>query len=222
MRNKRRKIEELKSKATILDVGCGTGEFLHEMQQHGWQTTGLETNERAADYAKAEYGLSVSTSELAGVDFEESSFDVITFWHVLEHVLDPVQTLMIARRILKDDGIILVACPNVESADARFYGSNWVALDAPRHLSHFVPATLARACEKSALEIFKLQPMFLDAIYNCLMSELLVAKMGGNKIFMAPALWIRGCLLAAVSLNTSMFKREKGSAVLYFARKRER
>lgn len=218
VRVKRRKIEKSKSKGRILDVGCGTGEFLNEMQRHGWQTAGLETNEKAAEYAQSNFEFPISTRELTTADFGKASFDVITFWHVLEHVFDPIQTLMAAKRILKDDGIILVACPNIGSSDASFYGNRWVALDAPRHLCHFVPTTMAAACAKTGLELFRLQPMGLDAVYNCLMSEQSVIKNG--KVPVSQLLWLRALVMAGVSLTVSKFDRKRGSAILYFLKKR--
>jgi 2-polyprenyl-3-methyl-5-hydroxy-6-metoxy-1,4-benzoquinol methylase len=217
VRSKRRKIELLKPKGSILDVGCGTGEFLNQMQVKGWQASGIETDAPAAAFAKSEYGLAISNSDLASVGFDEKSFDVITFWHVLEHVFDPIPTLKMAARILKDDGIMLVACPNIESADAKFYGRDWVPLDAPRHLSHFVPASAARAAEESGLTVFKLQPMFLDAIYNCLMSEQLVAA---GKHPIARLLLLRALPIAGFSLAASIFDNGRGSAIIYYLRKR--
>ncbi len=219
VRSKRRKIEKLKGRGKILDVGCGTGEFLHEMQRRGWQASGIETSTRAAEFAHKNYGLETAAADLLEADFAAEQFDVITFWHVLEHVHDPLATLKIARKILKDDGVILIACPNIESVDARFYSSGWVALDAPRHLSHFTPDTLARAAAEADLEVFKIRPMILDTVYNCLMSEPLVAAPPRAKFFNL-MFGLRALLIAGASLLVAAMANRRGSAILYFLRKR--
>ena len=189
------------------------------MQRHGWQATGLETDERAAAFAGKKYGLKIATRELAAANFDEP-FDVITFWHVLEHVFDPVRTLETARKILKGDGVILVACPNLASRDAHFYGSDWVALDAPRHLSHFVPDTMANASTRSGLMVFRSQPMLFDTFYNCLMSEQIIAARTGNKSLPIPFPWVRALTLGGLSWTVSSFDSNKGSAILYYLKKR--
>jgi 2-polyprenyl-3-methyl-5-hydroxy-6-metoxy-1,4-benzoquinol methylase len=219
VRSKRRKIEKLKARGKILDVGCGTGEFLFEMKRHGWETIGIETSARAAGFARKNYGLEIAAADLVEADFAAEQFDVITFWHVLEHVHDPLATLKIARQILSDDGVILIACPNIESVDARFYGSNWVALDAPRHLSHFTPAALARAAQEADLELFRFGPMMLDTIYNCLMSEPIVAAGTRGKIFNL-LFGLRALLIAGAALLVAAIASRRGSAILYFLRKR--
>lgn len=219
VRRKRRNIEQLKPKGKILDVGCGTGEFLNEMQRRGWQAFGVETNQQAAEHAKSRYGLPVTTCDLIAADFREATFDVVTFWHVLEHVVNPVQTLKTAKRFLKDDGVIVIACPNIESYDARFYRDHWVALDAPRHLSHFVPATMANACEQAGLEVLTFHQIWLDVVYNCLMSESIAAA---NKNVLARVVWLRALPLAAAFVLASAFNKQRGSSILYYLKKRVR
>jgi len=218
VRRKRRSIEQLKTSGRILDVGCGTGEFLNEMQKHGWQATGIEKDPRAAEFAEQRYGLTVSTADLIDTHFQEQSFDVITFWHVLEHLPEPLSTLQLAKKMLKADGLMLIAAPNISSFDARFYRSHWVALDAPRHLHHLVPATLARVCQAAGLEMFTARQMVLDAFYNCLMSERIIASRNLKKRALLPLLLLRGLLIAGISVSRSWL-RSGGSSILYFVRK---
>lgn len=224
VRRKRAWIEAFKPRGTLLDVGCGTGEFLYEMQTHGWQTSGVETESRAAEYARTQYGLDVVSGDLETCEFAPQQFDVVTFWHVLEHLFDPVQTLKKVVRIMNDAGIALIAVPNIACIDARFYKENWVALDAPRHLVHFTPTVMARLAEHVGLEVIRLRQMPLDAFYNCLMSEKLIAARSQNGHFLRPFRMLRGACLAAGSVALAsriVGGKARGSSIFYILRKRE-
>jgi 2-polyprenyl-3-methyl-5-hydroxy-6-metoxy-1,4-benzoquinol methylase len=171
LRWKRRIIERVVPGGRILAVGCGTGEFLHYMKRAGWQVAGVEPDARAAEFARHTMGLPVEAAGVEALDRMHEPWDVVTFWHVLEHLPDPLVALRSACRLLAPDGIVVVALPNPHSLDARFYVHRWVAWDAPRHLVHFTESTLSRAAEKAGLEIFECRAMPLDPAYNCLMSE---------------------------------------------------
>lgn len=223
VRWKRHKIEHLKSSGRLLDIGCGTGEFLHEMKVHGWEVEGIEEDKSAVQYARNEYGLKVSTHDLFQTKIQENHYDIVTMWHVLEHLFQPLNTLKWVRHILKDDGWLLIAAPNVSSFDAQFYRDNWVALDAPRHLQHFVPRSLTALSEKAGLQIINLQQMPLDAFYNSLMSELLIlAKNPGWKV-LQPFFLLRALFIALISIiEGARFTNNRnrvGSSILYFVRK---
>ena len=221
--SKRRKIERLKSKGRVLDIGCGTGEFLNEMQLHGWQVAGVERDQQSAEFAQRTFGLEISSKDLHQNKYLKKSLDVITFWHVLEHLYDPRETLDMTREWLKDDGIILVAVPNVVSFDARFYGSSWVALDAPRHLHHFTPQSISAMCQTVGLQVLRLAQMPLDAFYNCLMSERLIMTRSERIGWLLPLLLLKAFLVALVSTlkSTRLRAQDKrqGSSMLYFIQK---
>jgi len=137
-----RTITKRKEPGRILDVGCGAGHFLNGMKLRGWQTFGIEVSEGAAAYARERFGLEVHVGELEEAEFPAACFDVITLWHVLEHLHDPLATLMEINRLLKDDGLLVFAIPNWESVDARLFGEFWVGLDVPRHLYVFARPAL--------------------------------------------------------------------------------
>jgi len=222
VRRKRAWIEAMKPPGTLLDVGCGTGEFLHEMQSHGWQVTGVETETRVAAFARRKYGLEVASGDLETCEFQPQQFDVITFWHVLEHLFDPLQTLKRVDGILKDDGVVLIAVPNIASMDAEFYKENWVALDAPRHLAHFTPDSMSRLATAANFSIMNMRQMPLDAFYNCLMSEQLVlARRTKSKAFI-PLYLLRGLSVAtgSVMLAARMLGLNgRGSSMLYILKR---
>jgi len=223
---KRRKISKLKRRGSLLDIGCGTGEFLYEMRGHGWQVEGLEMEKKAAEFARTEYNLSVQTQELQDCDFPDQSFDVITLWHVLEHLYEPKESLKKMRNLLKDDGFILIAVPNISSFDARFYKTNWVALDTPRHLFHFTPETMGTFCKTAGLVIQKFYQLPLDAFFNCLMSERIILKSSAFGKLLFPLHFLRGFSIAKISIFESLRlgrkKNRLGSSILYFVQKQEK
>lgn len=155
------------AKGKLLDLGAGTGDFLVEAQKHGWAVTGIEPNPKAR-------GIAVSK----GVDFMEGleqiptgTFDVVTLWHVLEHVPDVEQQIRELKRVLKPGGVIVVAVPNFKSYDAKKYGSYWAAYDVPRHLWHFSKTAIKKLFEKESMELVKVLPMKFDSFYVSLLSE---------------------------------------------------
>lgn len=137
---------------SILDIGCGTGLFLHLAQQAGFRARGIELSESAVAYARAIYGLDVHHGTLENAELPEESFDIITMWHVLEHLPDPVEALQRVARALSPGGLLLAAVPNFASIEARIFGRRWYSLDAPRHLYHFTPRTLVAALDVAGLK----------------------------------------------------------------------
>jgi len=103
--------------------------------------------------------------------FDDNSFSLITLWHALEHIPSPIEALEVAYKALKPDGVLLIALPNIASFDARVYGADWVAIDAPRHLWHFTPTTLALIASQAEFQTSGGGSLPLDAFYNVLMSE---------------------------------------------------
>jgi SAM-dependent methyltransferase len=129
----------------LLDVGCGTGLFLHLAQNVGMRVQGIEPGAAAVTYARMRYGLDVRHGTLEDARLPDASFDVITLWHVLEHLPDPIAALRRAAGLLAPGGLLLAGVPNFASIEARVFGRRWYSLDAPRHLYHFTPETLGAA-----------------------------------------------------------------------------
>lgn len=140
------------SPGRVLDIGCAAGFFLKVMEEKGWETTGVEISASMADFARTDLKLSnVFTGALDAQSFEPESFDVITLWDVIEHLEDPRPVLATAKRLLKNDGILVVETQNVESVFARWMGRRWHHYKFEEHLWHFSPKTLS---ELLALEQF--------------------------------------------------------------------
>ena len=122
----------------ILDIGCGTGEFLNTCKNAKWETIGIEPDPDARKMAADNFGLDIR-QESALKDLTEHSFDIISMWHVLEHVPRLNERIEELKRLIKPNGIIIIAVPNCNSLDAKIYKENWAAYDVPRHLYHFTP-----------------------------------------------------------------------------------
>jgi predicted SAM-dependent methyltransferase len=159
--------KENPSKGNLLDIGAGTGDFLNQAQKSGWKCIGIEPNEKAKSMAVSKGVLFTSTLEV----LDDHSFDVITMWHVLEHVPDIEFQIKTLKRLLKPNGTIIIAVPNFKSFDAKHYQSYWAAYDVPRHLWHFSKISIDKLFSKENLKLKKVQPMWFDSFYVCLLSE---------------------------------------------------
>jgi 2-polyprenyl-3-methyl-5-hydroxy-6-metoxy-1,4-benzoquinol methylase len=137
----------------VLDVGCGRGVLLREFRRRGWEVQGTELSEQAASYARNTLNIPVEIGSLETLQFPAKHFDAITLWHVLEHVANPRALLAEINRILKPDGVLLVAVPNFDSLEARVAKDKWFHLDVPRHVTHFSQATLERALNENGFEV---------------------------------------------------------------------
>ncbi len=138
-----------KSGGKVLDVGCGGGVFLDLMASAGFDVHGLEPSESARDHLPPAIRDRVQFGPFENAKFQENSFDLVTLWHVLEHVPAPLDTLIKARELLGPGGELVVEVPNYGSIEARWLGPFWFALDVPRHFWHFTPATLRSMAEKA-------------------------------------------------------------------------
>lgn len=141
-RSRARVVLRWRRRGRVLDIGCGNGGFLHILERRGWEAAGIELSESAAQAAMKRLRGEVYTRSLEACQFAASSFDVITLWHVLEHLPSPIDTLREAFRLLRPNGLLFIQAPNFASIQSRIAKGSWFHLDVPRHLWHFSPATL--------------------------------------------------------------------------------
>ena len=168
LKNKLNLINSLQpNKGRLLDIGAGTGEFLSVAKNDGWQTIGVEPSDRAKSIAKSK---GVSFVEETG-ELENHSFDVISMWHVLEHVPDLDKQIKELKRLLKPTGTLIIAVPNFKSFDANHYGKFWAAFDVPIHFWHFSKTAIQLLFEKEEMKLEKILPMKFDSFYVSLLSE---------------------------------------------------
>lgn len=154
----------------LLDVGCGTGDFLQRAKQNNWNVTGIEPNEQARNIANSKTDNSVYKIEQL-LEFEANSFDVITLWHVLEHLPNLEVHVAVFKKLLKPKGTLIIAVPNFKSYDAKYYKQHWAAFDVPRHLWHFSKESISKLVAKQSMVVIKMKPMLFDAFYVSLLSE---------------------------------------------------
>lgn len=151
----------------ILDIGAGTGDFLLEAKKKGWKVSGVEPNEQAGNIA-LEKGIKLATTS---GKFSSNKFDVITLWHVLEHVYDLRAQIIELEHLLKKGGLLIIAVPNYKSYDAQHYKEFWAAYDVPRHLYHFSQNSFKPLFEGTGFKQTDSRPLIFDAYYVSLLSE---------------------------------------------------
>ncbi len=190
---------------TLLDIGSGTGYFASFMQQKGWKVTGIELNEQARNYSVTRFGIKALAPEEVR-DISDRSVDCITFWHVLEHLHEPAMWMKEVNRILKDDGKCIIALPNLDSADARWFGDRWAALDVPRHLWHFAPATLNRFAGDHGFICREIRAMPLDVFYISALSY----RNSGCRLSL-----LRGIFTGTLLTIGSLFRKNSASSLIY-------
>lgn len=196
----------------LLDVGCGTGDFLAICNTNGWNVVGVEPNENAKDLALKKLD---STSKIYKnlFELETERFDVITLWHVLEHVPELETYILQLKKLLKPDGILIVAVPNYKSFDAQYYKQFWAAFDVPRHLWHFSKNSIQILFSKKQMRVTKILPMKFDAFYVSLLSE--KYKTGKSNFLNAFYIGLKSNLKARKKMNYSsliyVLKSDKNS-----------
>jgi 2-polyprenyl-3-methyl-5-hydroxy-6-metoxy-1,4-benzoquinol methylase len=167
---------------TVLDIGAGTGDFLQACKNNKWNVFGIEPNKNARTIAdKKEIFLTEDISF-----YENKKFDIITMWHVLEHVPNLIEYIETIKVLLKDNGKLIVAVPNYKSYDATYFNNSWAAYDVPRHLWHFSQNSIHKLFTRFGMKIEKTIPMKFDAYYVSLLSE----KYRKGKMNVLNSFWI--------------------------------
>ena len=187
-------------KGRILDIGAGTGDFLLEAKNQNWDILGIEPNDKAKGIAVGKGIKFGDTIE----KLESNSFDVITMWHVLEHVPDVEHQIAELKRLLKPSGTIIIAVPNFKSYDAKYYKEFWAAYDVPRHLWHFSKTAIEKLFDKQNMNLEDIKPMWFDSFYVSLLSE----KYKTGKMN-----FISGFFIGLISNVSGFFKKEFSSHI---------
>ncbi|MDT0553618.1 class I SAM-dependent methyltransferase [Urechidicola vernalis] len=186
---------------SLLDIGCGTGDFLAIAKLNNWNVSGVEPNEKARSIAESKLDISVffDISEIGS-----QKYDCITLWHVLEHIPDLQRFIANLKHLLEPNGLIIVAVPNFKSFDANYYKNNWAAYDVPRHLWHFSQTSIAKLFHMEHMKVKSVVPMKFDAFYVSILSE----KYKSNPFGM-----IKGFFVGLVSNIKAMFSKEYSSLI---------
>lgn len=195
-------------KSVLLDYGCGTGQFLQRCQADGWHIQGIEPSEHARNLSSALTHTSIAPSLDNTVS---QTFNIITLWHVLEHIPDLNETLQSLRTALSDSGTMFIAVPNRNSWDAKHYKQYWAGYDVPRHIWHFSQSNMRSLLRKHNLRITKTLPMKLDAFYVSLLSEKYQRKSQAT-IFMH-------AIINGIRSNYLAHKQHEYSSLIYIVKK---
>lgn len=169
------------NKGTLLDIGAGTGNFCKIIKQNSWEVYGVEPSEKAREIA-AQKNIFLQQSIQ---DFKGQQFDAVTLWHVLEHLPDLENTITAIQKLLKPEGVLIVAVPNYNSFDAKHYKRFWAGYDVPRHLWHFSQKSMNKLFSEN-MKLLKTKPMIFDSFYVSLLSE----KYKTGNSFAIKAFWI--------------------------------
>ena len=172
LRKKARLVERcsLLKSGKLLDYGAGTGHFARVMATRGWDVTAIEKNDKARELALKEFNFEMHPVE-ALTTIKDKELNVVTMWHVMEHIQDLDKMWSELHRVLSDTGTAIIAVPNCTSYDAQRYKEHWAAYDTPRHLWHFTPDTIAQWGEKHGFKLDRKHTMPFDGFYISMLSE---------------------------------------------------
>jgi len=198
-------------KGTLLEVGAGTGAFADAMIHKGWSVTALEPDAASRQKALDIYAIKILPIESLE-QLPPHSFDVITLWHVLEHVHDLKIYIATFKKLLKQNGRLIIAVPNYTSYDAQFYKEYWAAYDVPRHLYHFSPKSMDHLMKSFGMIISNYKPMWFDSFYVSLLSE--KYKKSGSMGM------IRAVFIGLISNFKANNDNKKASSIIYEIKKR--
>ncbi|MBK9107950.1 MAG: class I SAM-dependent methyltransferase [Saprospiraceae bacterium] len=203
-------IQNLQKKGKLIDIGSGAGYFLDACKKSGYDVIGIEPDEPSRNLSFHKFKVECfPESHLDTIGDKE--VDLITMWHVLEHVPELASRLKQIQRILKPSGFAIIAVPNCNSFDANYYQSQWAAYDVPRHLWHFSPDNIIQLLGQHGFECIKIKPMFFDAFYVSMLSESYKSN---------PLALIKGSFIGLLSNILACFsKKAKSSSQVYVFRK---
>jgi len=136
----------------VLDVGAGDGKFLHFMQRLGFGVKGTTTSKRSASAAQALFGLRLDVSETLDSQLADAPFDLVTYWHVFEHLEDPPSHTRLWPRLVRPDGFVVIEVPNIRSVGARICYTSWLGSDETHHINHQAPATIVATLRELGFE----------------------------------------------------------------------
>ena len=200
----------------LLDVGCGTGLFLAQMRDLGWEVEGVEPDPVAAHAARSRYRLDITSAPLEEVSLPANTFDAVTASHVIEHVHDPIGFLMECGRLLRPGGAVVIVTPNSRSLGSHWFRGSWRGWEVPRHIFVFSPRTLRTCAERAGLRVEELRTTARSARYiwhssRALRRPATVLEEKGWQGFQAVSFWFLEHLMIRVI--------HRGEEILLMARR---
>ncbi len=205
----------------LLDIGCASGDFLGEMAEAGWQVAGVEPGDTAAAAAEARFPGKITHGTLEDAGYDDGAFDLVTMWDVIEHLPDPLATLAEIKRILRPGGTLFIQTPRWGCIESRFFGSAWVGLECPRHLSIFSWTTLSRALQTTGFQPTELEQLVSSHWVWALSGSFVVQELLGKKIGQRSYHWFtrRPVRLIAAPFFWTIDRHGIGSLLTVIAKK---
>lgn len=164
----------------LLDIGCGKGKFLVSAKQRGAQVSGLEPTLRSFEFARSALGDDVQNKMMSKDCFPPDTFDIVTMWHVFEHIPDPLSMLDACATVLQPDGVLIIGVPNYNGLVAKIGKATWFNLDPPRHVIHYSPSSLTRLLEKSGFNVLEISYSYPEltffSVFQTLLNKLPITK----------------------------------------------
>ncbi len=202
-------------RGSLLDIGCGSGQFLGMMCDLGWKVLGVEPDARAAHIARERYGVGVIVGTMEDAHLPEGSVDAVTMHHVFEHVPDPAALLRECHRVLKPHGKMVIVMPNGESLGHRLFKESWGALEPPRHLYLWPMRTVSRCVAQAGFSVETLRT-------SCRGARVLWASSLANRINSAGLPWwarLSGLIFQAAEQGWRIIWKDVGEEIVLVARK---
>jgi len=207
-------IKKLGPKGKILDIGAGSGYYLNFMSKKGYEVQGIEMSERARNHAKSEHGLHIHPDEMFhNRDFKQK-FDMISLWHVMEHLYDLNKVMKRFDELLNPNGSLVIALPNYNALEVQTYKKYWNGWDVPRHLWHFSPQSIRKLVGNHGFEITSMHTMPLDPLFNTLLTN---KYRKGNPLVNV----LRMGTVGVASLIQGFFNVEKASSIIYIIKRKQ-
>lgn len=210
LKRKLRLISSTSKGKRLLDVGSASGYFLNHMKQNGYQVEGVEISEKARGLCKQKFDIDTFTPSALIQKELKGTYDVITMWHVFEHVYTYNEYFEAFKELLSPQGVLVIAMPNYKCFDAEYYKEYWNGYDVPRHLWHFHPSTFQNFSQKRGFNLLKTKRLPLDPVYNSMVS----ADYKERKPFIGLTL-----IIGVWSYVLSLFNKQRSSSLVYFLRK---
>lgn len=204
IRQKEKLISKICENKTLLDIGCGTGDFINYCKEKKWNVLGLEPDKKARSYAENTFQLNIYPDLKS---FKNNSVDVVTMWHSLEHVYNLKDDLKRIFQLINKNGHLIIAVPNSDSYDAKYYNTFWAAYDLPIHLYHFNKKNIYALAKMFGFTVIKINPMIFDSFYISMLSE------KKKNSFM-----LKGLIIGLIS-NIKAIRSTNHSSLIYILRK---
>ena len=199
-------IRKYNSSNNFLDIGCGLAHFLNFVKSKNNNVTGIEKIESTANIARSKFQIEILPPEFLLENKLKEKYDIITMWHVLEHLYNPKEYINAIKKLFNHESILIIAVPNQNSTDAIKYSEFWAGYDVPRHLWHFNPINITSWVEQFGFKHIATHRLPFDAFYVSILSE----KYRGSKFAT-----LRGMFNGLVSYLKSISNIQKTSSLIY-------